>query len=65
MNTTHNLETAIFPERAGFIGAHPDDIEVMMGAAVHATSTPFAIVATDGERSTRDFRTNYLCWRTR
>lgn len=57
MLTTRNT----LPNRAGFIGAHPDDIETMMGAAVYNAIDPYAIVATDGERSTIDFRTTYLC----
>ncbi len=49
------------PQRAGFIGAHPDDIETMLGGAVYRTPEAYAIIATNGEASTLDFRSNRLC----
>jgi LmbE family N-acetylglucosaminyl deacetylase len=36
-------------KRSLIVGAHPDDIEVMMGYALAEAESPIAVLATNGE----------------
>lgn len=58
---TTNFESTPLPERAGFVVAHPDDAETMLGAAIYRAPEAHVIVVTNGELSTLDFRSNWLC----
>ena len=58
---TNTLEATLLPERAGFIAAHPDDTETMLGAAAHQVPEAHVVVASNGEQSTLNFWPDWLC----